>query len=528
MPLSVRRPARWSWRALLPWAVGLLPVIVGLIALRWQTERELQMQSEAAASQVLGHTERILDNLAGAAQGLLPLAGKPCAEASLALRAQAARVPFVRATLLFQNNRLYCTSLLGEYEEQVDPDDYTEGKLWLLPGNSLTPDRPLLIYRLDSAGRGVLATVDGEHLLSALRLSPAGLAVQLQVGEQWLEASGQVRSGPLPTVARTPVSLASTRYPITVHTGFSADPAWDYLLGHYPALLALLGLLGAFAGVLCHWQIRRASSPRAELERALLANEFVPFLQPVVREGDYRWAGAEVLMRWQHPRDGLVRPDLFIPYAEHTGQIVAMTRVLMDDTARSLAPFAGLLDDGFHIGFNITADHCRDLSLLHDCQRFLEQFPPGRVSLTLEVTERKLIEPTPITLELFDKLHEMGVKIALDDFGTGQSSLNYLRQFHFDYLKIDRSFVALVGADALSLHILDSIIELCGKLNLGIVAEGVETVAQRDYLAKSAVDFQQGYLFARPMPVADFLKSLAAGPGPVSLPPPTAPEIING
>lgn len=189
-----------------------------------------------------------------------------------------------------------------------------------------------------------------------------------------------------------------------------------------------------------------------------------------------------------------------------------MTRALMLHTAQSLAPYAALLEDGFHIGINITADHCQDLSLLEDCRSFLQHFPPGRVALTLELTERKLLEATPVALELFAKLHDMGVMIALDDFGTGQSSLNYLRQFKVDYLKIDQSFVAMIGGDALSQHILESIIELSAKLGLGIVAEGVETATQRDYLQGHGVDFQQGYLFARPMPLEDFLQALAARP----------------
>ncbi|AMK31380.1 Rtn protein [Pseudomonas putida] len=148
--------------------------------------------------------------------------------------------------------------------------------------------------------------------------------------------------------------------------------------------------------------------------------------------------------------------------------------------------------------------------------------------LTLELTERKLIEPTPVTLELFERLHAMGVMIALDDFGTGQSSLNYLRQFQVDYLKIDQSFVAMIGGDALSQHILDTIIELSAKLGLGIVAEGVETEVQRDYLARHGVDFQQGYLFARPMPAGELLLALAARPGSPQLPPGNAPEIMRG
>ncbi|MGZ3013503.1 EAL domain-containing protein, partial [Pseudomonas aeruginosa] len=109
-------------------------------------------------------------------------------------------------------------------------------------------------------------------------------------------------------------------------------------------------------------------------------------------------------------------------------------------------------------------------------------FPPGHITLVLELTERELIESSEVTDRLFDELHALGVKIAIDDFGTGHSSLAYLRKFQVDCLKIDQSFVARIGIDTLSGHILDSIVELSAKLDLDIVAEGVETPEQRDYL----------------------------------------------
>lgn len=125
--------------------------------------------------------------------------------------------------------------------------------------------------------------------------------------------------------------------------------------------------------------------------------------------------------------------------------------------------------------------------------------------LVLELTERALLKPNSTNHTLFEQLHSLGVMIALDDFGTGHSNLAYLRQFNVDYLKIDQSFVATIGLDALSRHILDSIIELSTKLGLGIVAEGVETLEQRDYLAAHPVEFLQGYLFGHPMPVDELL-----------------------
>ncbi|AYG44911.1 cyclic diguanylate phosphodiesterase [Pseudomonas sp. Leaf58] len=528
MPLTVKRPASLSWRTLLPWLVGVLPVAFGLGVMNWQIEREMQASSQATSRQVVEHVERILDNLSSAANALLPLAGSPCEPAQLTLRAQVTRNAFVRSTNLFKANQLYCSSLFGAFDEPVKPSDYADGKLWLMEGNSVTPGHPLLVYRASDGDRGAISTVDGDHLLTALRLIGPDEDLQIRVGDAWMGKDGIVHPGVPPAATHANVLLGSTRYPFSVHGGYSANQQGRLWRSHYPALFGLLLVLGAVAALMCRWQIRRATSPRAELRRALQADEFLPYFQPVVRKGDYRWAGAEVLMRWNHPQEGLVRPDLFIPYAEHSGQIVAMTRALMTHTAQSLAPYAGLLEDGFHIGVNITADHCRDFSLLDDCRTFLQHFPPGRVLLTLELTERKLIEATPVALELFEKLDAMGVKIALDDFGTGQSSLNYLRQFKVDYLKIDQSFVAMIGGDALSLHILETIIELSAKLGLGIVAEGVETEAQRDYLARHGVDFQQGYLFARPMPAAQFLEALAARPGASRLPQAAPPEIMRG
>lgn len=528
MPLSVKTRSRWNWRSLLPWVIGLLPLVFGLMVMNWQIDRDLRTSSQATTRQVVAQIERVLDNLAGAAQALLPLASTPCVEAQLALRGEVTRNAFVRSTNLVRDNTLYCSSLFGEFDEPVDAADYTDGKLWLMDGNSVTPGHALLVYRASDGDHGAITTVDGDHLLTALRLIGANEELQLRVGNHWLGKDGVVRTGQPPLAAIADVTLGSTRYPFSVHGGYADGKRSEVLRDHYPALLSLLLALGVAAGSVCRWQIRRANSPRAELRRALEADEFVPYFQPVVRKGDYRWAGAEVLMRWNHPHEGLVRPDLFIPYAEHSGQIIDMTRSLMLHTAQNLAPYAALLEDGFHIGINITADHCRDLALIDDCRTFLQHFPPGRVVLTLELTERKLIEATPVTLELFEKLHEMGVMIALDDFGTGQSSLNYLRQFKVDYLKIDQSFVAMIGGDALSQHILDSIIELSAKLGLGIVAEGVETDVQRDYLARHGVDFQQGYLFARPMPAADFLQALATRPGVARLPQDAPPEIMRG
>jgi EAL domain-containing protein (putative c-di-GMP-specific phosphodiesterase class I) len=303
--------------------------------------------------------------------------------------------------------------------------------------------------------------------------------------------------------------LDSSRYAFSVSAGFPKGETWRYMAEQYPSLFSLLMFFGVVSGAIGHVVQKRSTSPSHEMLRALEAGEFIPYFQPVVHGDSKKWSGAEVLMRWNHPKEGLVRPDLFIPFAEHSGLIVPMTRALMRQTAALLGPQSSTFAAPFHIGINITASHCRDLLLVKDCREFLAAFTPDSVSLVLELTERELIEPTDITRQLFEQLHALGVMIAIDDFGTGHSSLGYLRKFNVDFLKIDQSFVAMIGVDALSRHILDTIIELSAKLDLGIVAEGVETQAQADYLTAHNVNFLQGYLYGKPMPAADFISALS-------------------
>ncbi len=510
MPLTVKTTRTRKTRYLVTLVSGALPILLGVVILYWQAERTLEQSTTQTAIEAVRQFDLMLDNTALAAQTLMPLAGSPCDNATkLALREQVTRRPFVRATTLSWQKNIYCSSLFGgAYVSPVNPYDYVDGRLWLMNGNPVTPDSALLVYRLTEGDRGAFASIDGYHITNALRLISRYTELVLQVGLHWLGDDGKVHRSATPVFPVAHHQLASSRYAYHVVAGMPEGEVWRYMEARYPPLFSLVVFFGVLAGLFAHWLQKRSSAPTHELRRALEANEFIPYFQPVVRGDTHQWAGCEVLMRWKHPKEGLVRPDLFIPLAEHSGLIVPMTRALMRETAAQLAPHADSFIPGFHVGINISASHCHDLELVVDCQEFLAAFPPGQVTLVLELTERELIEPTDITRQLFDALHRLGVMIAIDDFGTGHSSLGYLRNFNVDYLKIDQSFVAMIGADALSRHILDSIIELSGKLDLGIVAEGVETAEQSKYLATRGVDFLQGYLFARPMPADEFIKCL--------------------
>ncbi|KJH78081.1 EAL domain-containing protein [Pseudomonas sp. ES3-33] len=508
MPLSAKTRRKRSSRIVVTLLSALLPIVLGGVILYLQAQRTLEQGSRLTAEEAVLQFDLMLDNTAQAAEKLLPLAGQPCADVNLALREQVTRRPFVRATNLLWDDTIYCSSLFGETHEKIAPGDYSHGQLLLMKGNRVTPDTALLVYRLSKGKQGAMSILDGYHLSNILRLIGRKTIVLLQVGPQWLDADGQIHEGPLPVLPVAHTTLDSQRYAFHVTAGLREGEIWRYISSEYPPLFSLLIFFGAMSGLIGHILQKRSTSPSVEMQRALEAREFVPYFQPVVSGDSKQWSGAEVLMRWNHPKEGLVRPDLFIPFAEHSGLIVPMTRSLMQQTAELLAPIASAFEQPLRISVNITARHCKDLQLINDCRQFLSHFTQGSVCLVLELTERELIEPTDITHRLFEQLHELGVKIAIDDFGTGHSSLGYLRQFNVDFLKIDQSFVAMIGADVLSRHILDSIIELSVKLNLDIVAEGVETEEQSDYLTARGVGFLQGYLFARPMPGAQFINAL--------------------
>lgn len=492
----------------LPLIVGLVPLLLGVPLIWWQSEVFLEERSRRNAQAAMLQIERVIDSAETTATQARYLAGGNCSEVESILRHEAIDQPYVRSINLVQHGRIICTSSLGRYDEDEGADRFVDGRLSLMDGNSIAPRRPLLMVRQVQNGTGVQASIDDFHLADALRGGEHEPALQLVVGPRWMRADGRVYSAPLAGHEVAQQVVASAHYPFNVVAGYGPGANWRHIRSTHLPLLGLLGVLGVAAGVRTHRLRRARSSPAAELRRALRHDEFVPYYQPLVSASSGAWTGVEVLTRWRHPELGLVPPDHFIPMAEGCGLIVPMTRRLMTRVRHELAAHAEHLPEGFHVGINLTAGHCQDPHLLDDCRQFLAAFPPGRVQLTLELTERELVQSTPATLQLFADLRALGVRLAIDDFGTGQSSLAYLREFQVDYLKIDRSFVSRIGTNAVSECILDSIVDLALRLDLGIVAEGIETAEQRDYLRRRGVHCLQGYLFGKPLPLEEHLQRL--------------------
>jgi diguanylate cyclase (GGDEF)-like protein/PAS domain S-box-containing protein len=241
-----------------------------------------------------------------------------------------------------------------------------------------------------------------------------------------------------------------------------------------------------------------------DLRRAIEERQFLLHYQAqVVDEG--RATGAEVLLRWQHPQRGMVSPADFIPLAEETGLIIPLGQWVLETACIQLANWATRREmANLTIAVNVSARQFRLPNFVDQVLSVLKTTGANPHRLKLELTESLLVHDIEEVIEKMFVLKAKGIGFSLDDFGTGYSSLSYLKRFPLDQLKIDQSFVREVLSDPNDAAIAKTIVALGRSLGLGVIAEGVETAAQRDFLASSGCHAYQGYFFSRPLPIEGF------------------------
>jgi len=242
----------------------------------------------------------------------------------------------------------------------------------------------------------------------------------------------------------------------------------------------------------------------SDLRHALEQNEFVLYYQPQFSGDGKRLTGAEALLRWRHPRRGLVPPGDFIPVLEELGLVVDVGDWVIDEACRQLKTWHQSKVRVPKVSVNISARQFSDGQLGTRIATILKETGLPPACLELELTESILMREVNEALQILASLKNLGLSIAVDDFGTGYSSLNYLKQFPIDVLKIDRTFVDGLPSGEQDAQIARAIIAMAHSLNLAVIAEGVETHEQLDFLREHGCDEVQGYLFGRPMPANRF------------------------
>jgi diguanylate cyclase (GGDEF)-like protein len=250
-----------------------------------------------------------------------------------------------------------------------------------------------------------------------------------------------------------------------------------------------------------------------DLRKALPAGEFELYYQPVVNLESNEISGFEALIRWNHPEAGQVPPATFIPLAEEIGFIVPLGEWVIREACLAAARWP----EHLNVAVNISAAQFRGSSLMPVIVNALAASGLHPTRLEIEITESVLLRDREATLAILHQLRALGIRIAMDDFGTGYSSLTYLQSFPFDKIKIDRSFVKDITENAGSLYIVRAVAALANGMGMAATAEGVETAEQLDKIAAVGCTEMQGYLFSKPLPVADIERLfLSRLPKPVS------------
>jgi diguanylate cyclase (GGDEF)-like protein/PAS domain S-box-containing protein len=254
-----------------------------------------------------------------------------------------------------------------------------------------------------------------------------------------------------------------------------------------------------------HTQVLAQHTLEVELYRAIEQNELTVYYQPVMDLEQDRLMGFEALVRWPHPTQGLLTPDIFLPCAEATGLIVSLDHWVLRQTCRQLSIWQQQFPHcaPLCMGINLSAQNFATVSLLEDIDAVLAETGISGNCLNLEITENMLIQDMEKAAYLLTQLADRGIGISIDDFGMGYSSLQYLHRFPLTHLKIDRSFVQHLDSDSRDYAMVQMILGLSQQLGLSAIAEGIETPQQLHLIRAMGCQFAQGYLFSKPLPAAE-------------------------
>lgn len=247
-----------------------------------------------------------------------------------------------------------------------------------------------------------------------------------------------------------------------------------------------------------------------DLPRALELGQFALHYQPKYCAEDGRPLGAEALIRWLHPERGMVPPDSFIPLAERSGMIGPLGKWVLEEACRQMRAWRDAGHGDWRVAVNLSATQLASPSLPAEVAATLAAHAIAPGQLTLEITETMAMRDADACLRTLGQLTDLGVRIAIDDFGTGYSNLLYLRKLPAHELKIDRSFVQAMDSGPEDIAIVAAVVALAHTMRLQVVAEGVETAAQRNTLERLGCDQLQGYLLGRPMEPDRFIALVVA------------------
>ncbi len=512
----------------LAYGMGLLafvtPIVVSLMLSDRQGRLALEERAYAIATEVLSDNVTISDQIVGVVRKLETTnAADPCSDASIALMRElmltSSRLHVVGYVA---SNRLMCSSL-GRHEQGLDlgPPDFLSIFGYYVRKDVKLPLSATSTFRVSASAKSGYAAFAHVELASTMTLDDPDLAVGLvglrskqllfQHGvwqPQWLDKLGPDLQAIWVDRDYVVAMKRSTAYNYAAYAAMPAKVIAQRSRQHLLWMLPI-GTIAGIVLVLCIYfgALQQIGMP-AQLRHGLRTGELFLLYQPIVDLSDGRWVGAEALLRWQL-RDGtMVSPDIFIPMAERRGMAQVLTAYVLKTFARDAAALL-LARPEFFISLNFAPADLEDPANVERLGRTVRDMGIRADNVHVEATERVFMNAETAKHNLRD-LRKMGFHVAIDDFGTGYSSLSYLTSLEVDYLKIDKSFVSSIGTGSATSHVVFHIIDMARSLHLRMIAEGVETQAQADYLREHGVPYAQGWLYARPMPIGALAEQLAA------------------
>ena len=509
--------------------VGVLAVLVPLFLAGWLSWKEGTADQESRvltyARDAMRRSEETAVQFNSVADRLEQAHFAPCSPAEINLmRGLDISSSYIQAVGRIYGDDLICDSLGTTHPIPLGPPtltDFNGASVRLAVHLPLAPSHPFTI--ISKRGFAVFLepslpvdiAVDGKDVAVGMYIPSSAQHEILAQGGPPLDPSWfhPLQSGQTSTFVDHGTVVALVRSNKRDLVAIAAAPK-IYLvkrMERFALIYIPIGLLCSFATA---WAIltvfRSLHTLRSELQTAIRRNELYVVFQPIVDLSTRHWIGAEALVRWE--QEGVpVSPSIFIPIAEQNGMITAITECVFELAGRELHRCTAVSRD-FQLSINLAAADLASTHTLELVKEFVAR-PGIRIeNLKLEATERGFLQGEETQL-LLTQLCELGVSIAIDDFGTGYSSLSCLQTLPLDTLKIDKAFVETIGTDGATSEVVLHIIEMAHSLGLHMIAEGVETDEQAEFLLTQGVQFGQGWLFGKPIPIDNFCEALRAHAG---------------
>ncbi|MGF1737762.1 EAL domain-containing protein [Photobacterium satsumensis] len=300
--------------------------------------------------------------------------------------------------------------------------------------------------------------------------------------------------------------MESEIFPTGIAVGYTQPLLLSLILKFLPTGILLIIINATGISLITRYYIFKRVPLHAEIQKGIYNKEFYAEYQPIVSANSGQWIGAELLVRWLHPKKKKVMPAEFIPAAEQSGQINAITLQLLEQAAQDKASMISI-DRPFYLSINVTASMIASPHFVQAVTAIISHNPRLQSGIVMEFSERENFSNTDVSLlqNGMQALRDQGIKWALDDFGTGYAGLSTLQALSFDIIKIDRAFVAASATDSVTKSILGNIAQIGHNLNCLLIAEGVETMEQAEHVKALDIQSCQGFFYAKPMPFERFL-----------------------